>query len=286
MKFKIIKSFHDYKMIYVGTGYNRITLQRMRDPIGWHSVLGCITRDAFTRKLKFENVWRKKKLLAEINKMDAIEIHTEDMKQTLIRNGIFPDKMYWNPPWAQKVKESDIKSEPDVILFVGNLMRGKGLHLLLRALKNVKKNYKLNIAGDGYQKEALQKYAIRHKINAVFLGYVPKEKLADLYQSSLFVVFPSILEPFGFVGVEAMSYKRPIVAFDSGGLSEIIQDNVNGYLVKPFDINKLAERIEYFLENPEKALQVGEKGYEIFLSKFTVKHHMERLRKKLLELEQ
>jgi len=149
--FKIMKSFHDYRMIYAGTGYNRITLQRTRGTIGWHSILGCVTRDAFTRKLEFENIWKKKELFAEINKVDAIEIHTEDMKRTLIRNGISPHKMYWNPPWAKKTEERDVTPESDIILFAGNLIRGKGLLLLLKALKKVNMQYKLKIAGDGVQ---------------------------------------------------------------------------------------------------------------------------------------
>jgi len=82
-----------------------------------------------------------------------------------------------------------------------------------------------------------------------------------------------------------MSHKRSLIAFIAGGNPEMIEDNINGYLVKPFDIRELAKKIEYLLENPEKALRMGQKGYEIFLSKFTFEHHLQRLREKLLELE-
>jgi glycosyltransferase involved in cell wall biosynthesis len=283
--FKIIKSFHDYQMIYAGTGYNRLTLKRSKDPISGHSISGCITRDGFIRKLKFINIWKKKKLLTEVNKVDAIEIHTEDMQNTLVRNSISSDKMYWNPPWAKIPKKSNINPESNKILFIGNLIRGKGLQLLLRTLKKINKPYILKVAGDGYQRKKLEKYAVKHKLNVEFLGHVPKEKIADLYQSSLFVVLPSILEPFSFVMMESMSHKRAIVAFDAGGNSEGIEDNINGYLIRPFDLDVLASKIEYLLDNPNIALKMGQKGYENFLSKFTFEHHLQRLHKKLLELE-
>ena len=285
MGFKIIKSIHDYGMIYTGTGYNRLTLQRMHDPVGWHSISGCIKRDAYTRKIKFENIWHKKELLAEVNEADAIEIHTEDMKRTLIRNGIRADKMYWNPPWAKKIEGPTTEPQRDTILFVGNLIRGKGLYLLLKALKRVNRHYSLMVAGDGYQKKELERYAAAQKVNASFLGLVTKERLTELYRSSLFMVLPSILEPFGFVIVEAMSHKRPVIAFNTGGVSETIQDSITGYLIKPFDLNEMARKIEYLLENPGMAFEMGQKAYGFFLSKFTFEQHLQRLCEKLLELE-
>ena len=158
------------------------------------------------------------------------------------------------------------------------------MQLLLKALRKLKRPYKLKIVGDGYLRKKLKKYATQHSINALFLGQMAKEKIVSLYKSSLFVVAPSILEPFGFVKIEAMSCKRAVIIFNSGGHSEGVENSVNGYLIKPFDLNELAKKIEYLLENPDVALGMGQKGYEIFLSKFTIERHCQRLRKKLIEL--
>jgi len=282
--FKIIKSFHDYRMIYMGTGYNRITLRRTPDPIGWTSLLSCFTRDAFTRKIRFESIRQKKRLLAEVNEADAIEVHTEDMRKTLARNGIAPGKIYLNPPWASGCGGNSLPEDRS-ILFVGNLIRGKGPMLLLKALRKVHEKFNLKIVGDGYQRDRLQKYAASHKIAAAFMGNIPKGRLSELYGASSLVVVPSVLEPFGFVIVEAMSNKRAVIAFDAGGTSELIKNGLNGCLIKPFNLNELASRIEDFLRNPDKALRMGEKGYEIYSVRFTFQEHLKRLREKLTELE-
>ena len=283
--FKIIKSFHDYYMFYVGTGYNRLTLQRTKDPIGLTSLLSCLSRDAFTRKFKLSSIRKKIKLLNEVKNVDCIEYHTNDVKKTLERNGIYHSNMLLNPPWAKEIKDEDTTANPKQILFVGNLIRGKGLQLLLKALKNINRDYFLNVAGEGYIREKLEKYASKHDLNVKFLGHIKKEKLSELYKESSFVVMPSVFEPFGFVLLEAMSYKRPSIVFNAGGTSEIISDNVNGFLIKPFKIKSLQKKIQYFLDNPETAKKMGIEGYNIFKSRFTYQHHLDKLRSKLHELE-
>jgi len=283
--FKIMKSFHDYSMFYVGPGYNRLTLTRIRSPLTWHSIFTAMTRDAFTRKIRFENVFRKRKLLAEINSVDAIEIHTEDMKRLLEQSGIRTDKACINPPWAKDFGPVAPPPKDAPILFVGNLIRGKGFKLLLKALRKVDAPYKLKVAGDGYLRQSLERYALRYKIRADFLGHVPKKALSDLYRSSAFIIMPSLLEGFGFVIIEAMSHSRPAIAFDIGGVSGIIKDGIDGYVIRPFDLSELAAKIEGLLQNPDKVIAMGQEGRKVFLSKFTFEHHLARLRKKLSELE-
>lgn len=283
--FKIMKSIHDHSMFYAGQGYNRFTLKRVRRPLAWYSIFTGITRDAFTRKIKFESVFHKRKLLAEVNRVDAIEIHTEEMKGLLQQCGVHTDKAYINPPWATNPGPAAPPSGNSTILFAGNLIRGKGLILLLKALQRVKSSYRLKIAGDGYLRQSLEEYASKNGIQADFLGRMPKKDLADLYRSSAFIVMPSILEGFGFVIMEAMSHSRPAIAFDICGVSEIIKNGVSGYAVKPFDLDELAAKIEELLRNPDKTIAMGREGYKIFLSKFTFEHHLARLREKLSELE-
>ncbi len=283
--FSVMKSFHDYGMIYMGTGYNRLTLKRAKDPIGWRSLSGCFKRDAFTRRFHFDDPWRKRRLLAEVNDVDAIEVHTEDMENTLVRNGIDAGKIFWNPPWAAEPALNSASPDPAAVLFVGNLIRGKGLYLLLKALRKVKFKYTLKVAGDGYERESLQRYSRKHGLNVLFLGSLPAERLTDLYLSSAFVVLPSILEPFGFVILEAFSCKRPVIAFQAGGPAEILADGVNGCLIEPFDTGAMASKIEELIKSPETAARLGQAGYDTYRAKYTFEHHLQRLREKLAELE-
>jgi len=87
-----------------------------------------------------------------------------------------------------KVTQGDLKARAS----------GRSKDELLKSLKKVKKEYILKIAGKGYMKKKLEKYVTKNKLNVEFLGHIPKEKLSSLYNSSNFIVMPSVFEPFGF----------------------------------------------------------------------------------------
>lgn len=84
-------------------------------------------------------------------------------------------------------------------------------------------------------------------------------------------------EAFGLVGLEAMKNKKPVVAFDSGGIADWLYDGENGYLVPRGDTVFFADRIKFLLENPQIAEEMGERGYEILVSKFTKEAHIDKL---------
>ncbi len=283
--YKMIKVFMDYQMIYAGTGYNRLTLQRSRDPIGWHSLLSCLSRDGFTRKFRFENLWHKKRLLAELKEVDVLEAHTHDMKETLMRNGAPAERIYVNPLWAKPIPSLlDVEKEAHSIIFLGNLIRGKGLQLLLKALPHLKQPYHLKVLGDGYMREGLEATAREQNLNVTFLGHVAKEETGRHLAASQLLVAPSVFEPFGMIMVEAMNHALPVVAFGVAGPTEIVDDGVTGYLVKPFDLKSMAARIDALLADEALRERMGTAGRERLLGRFTFEHHVRLLREQLQHL--
>jgi glycosyltransferase involved in cell wall biosynthesis len=92
-------------------------------------------------------------------------------------------------------------------------------------------------------------------------GWLPREKLIELLQSSYLVVIPPLWEePFGIVALEAMAAGKPVVAYDSGGLSEIIVDGVTGLLVSRGNLKGLISAVEYLLKNEDEAKRMGREG--------------------------
>jgi glycosyltransferase involved in cell wall biosynthesis len=92
-------------------------------------------------------------------------------------------------------------------------------------------------------------------------GWLPREKLIELLQSSYLVVIPSLWEePFGIVALEAMAAGKPVVAYNSGGLSEIVVDGVTGFLVSRGDLKGLINAVKYLLKNEEEAKKMGMEG--------------------------
>lgn len=100
------------------------------------------------------------------------------------------------------------------------------------------------------------------KSNVIFTGRVSKDELFKEYANALCVVCPAYEEDYGLTAIEAMSFKKPVIACtDGGGYAELIKDGVNGFLVEP-NSNALAEAIYKLASNPDLAKQMGVNAYE------------------------
>ena len=97
-------------------------------------------------------------------------------------------------------------------------------------------------------------------------------------------VFPTYYynECFPLVLLEAMEHAVPCISTREGGVSAIIDDGVNGFMVEKRDANALADRIEFLLTHPEKRLRMGIAGYQKFKNEFTLPKFETRM-KQILE---
>ncbi|MCX5835244.1 MAG: glycosyltransferase family 4 protein [Deltaproteobacteria bacterium] len=166
----------------------------------------------------------------------------------------------------EKVREKyPFLSKNRIILYVGQLIRRKGLPHLIEAMNIVREkvgNVKLLLIGQGADKDSLQDLVRQRNLTeqVLFLGAEDHEHvLAFMNVSDLFVL-PSLEEAFGIVLVEAMSQGLPVVATDVQGVPSIVRDGVNGYLVPPRDEKALAARIISLLENARLAKEMGERN--------------------------
>jgi 1,4-alpha-glucan branching enzyme len=132
-------------------------------------------------------------------------------------------------------------------LYVGRLVRTKGIHTLLYALAALKKRgikIDFKVAGDGPQKDRLIALAKRLDLdNVKFLGRVSDEEKWRLYARCSYLVLPSIFESFGMVLLEAMLFGKPVIATRVGGIPEVAGEA--GILVPPEDARALADAVAY-----------------------------------------
>lgn len=166
------------------------------------------------------------------------------------------------------------------IFTAGRLSAGKGFDLLIDILAELDMPFELRIAGDGPDREQLEKRAHDKNISVDFLGYLMPERLIEHYHWSRVVVFPSTYpEPFGIVGLEAMGAARPVVAFDVGGVSDWLLDGRVGYCIPAYDQSLFADRVRRLLEDFKLAKQMGDAGRERVLTEFSSDLHVSRLLK-------
>lgn len=142
-----------------------------------------------------------------------------------------------------------------VVLFVGRLAEKKGVTYLIEAMKDV--DAKLMIVGEGPLKQQLKEQAKEQGDKMVFLGSKSHTELPKLYASADLFVGPSVTakdgdkEGLGLVFLEAMASGTPVIGSNSGGIPEIIEDGVNGFLVEERDSKGLAEMINVVLTSEE-----------------------------------
>ncbi|MEO5903270.1 MAG: glycosyltransferase family 4 protein [Gemmatimonadaceae bacterium] len=160
--------------------------------------------------------------------------------------------------------------ENERFLFAGRLNRQKGLEHLIRALSKMRQHALLDVVGDGPLESELRSLASELGVadRIAWMGQLKQPDLVRLYQCATALVVPSIDEGLGLVAAEALLCETPVVAFRSGGLTDIIQDDMTGILVTPGDPTELAKALDRVLDNPTEARDLGKAGRMFALSAF------------------
>lgn len=150
------------------------------------------------------------------------------------------------------------------ILFYGRIAKYKGIDYLLKAYNKLKTDVKLVLAGSGRLLSGTE--IIGSNKNIIFLNkYIDTRELVSLIKNSLFVVAPYTDATHSAVVVTSYVFRKPIIAYDVGGLSEVIQNNFTGILVEPNSVDALSVAIKDLLYNRERIREM-EKNIEDFLN--------------------
>jgi len=168
-------------------------------------------------------------------------------------------KLIYNPVNLKNKKFLNKKNKKHV-LTVSRLVHEKGIHILIKAFKQIKKqDYKLIIVGDGIYKKKLIKLVKSLKLQkkVVFKGWISNPN--KFYLRSKIFILPSFFEGFGNVLIEAMNLKVPCIStVDSGSPKEILGNGKYGYLVHKKNVDELTKKIDYCLENPKEIKKKAE----------------------------
>ena len=175
------------------------------------------------------------------------ESDTQDAKQTYDDSGIFK------------------------ILFVGNISRQKGLHVLIDSIAKLEDaRISLTVVGDG-NKDPGYMAELRSKLNSykyqeqvVFKGSQAGETLQALYRQHHVFIMPSVNEAYGIAYLEAMQFGLPVIASKQGGSKEFIRHGENGFLIEPEDSKHLAELISLLINNNQQLRRLSDNAIESF----------------------
>jgi glycogen(starch) synthase len=217
-------------------------------------------------------------LLQILENADWITASSKAVKDELIK--LNPEVEEYTTVIYPSLEEPEIEAVPvsfslPVLLCFGRVVNEKGFDLAIEAVYIISKKYpgiKLLIAGDGPAKDELIKKTKKLGIeqNVDFLGWINPDQIPDVINKSSVVIVPSRWkEAFGQVALQAMQLGRPVIAADSGGLKEIIDNNVNGILVEKENPAAIADAVTFLIENKEEALNLGINGRKTAREKFS-----------------
>jgi glycosyltransferase involved in cell wall biosynthesis len=209
-------------------------------------------------------------------------------KSVVILNGLECIKEILPEKEIQKIRLDffNANSNEIVIALIGRINSWKGQAILLEGFVELAKlntNIKLVFIGSTPPNQDYLVADLHNKIAECNMkekvAIIPfQENIADFWQSIDIAVVPSIEpEPFGLVAVEAMLAKKPVVASNHGGLSEIVVNNETGLLVEPRNVNELIIALQKLIENEELRKSFGQKGYEKAIKEFSVEHYTKKI---------
>jgi glycosyltransferase involved in cell wall biosynthesis len=132
----------------------------------------------------------------------------------------------------------------------------KGIKYLLEALNKLLPEYPnlyLELMGEGDEKENLEKISkdLGLEKNVKFVGRIPRENTAPYYQEASIFVLPSLNEGMSNAMLEALASGLPILATDTGGTRELVEDGKNGFIIQTKSSDNIAEKIKRLIDNPE-----------------------------------
>lgn len=241
---------------------------------------------SFTSNIKFSHLLFSLQKINNVTNIAVSKIVMNNIKFIYPKSNtlLFYNGVYIDEAFTRKINTSiDAKFN---ILCVLHPVPHKGAHHLLDVLCKLKKlnlDFVCNIVGwnsnssDQFYKKEIENKLLEYNLEDIVHLLPSTPDLKKYFINANVFVHPSESESFGYVLAEAMSFELPVVAFDVGAISEIVKNNISGFLVNPFDTNVMAELINKILNSKDLNLNFGTSGRKIVCNYFNQKINMNSL---------
>ena len=205
-------------------------------------------------------------------------------RESVIKIPLFLDTKDFKDSYSLELKSKEFKEKFEInnneILIFGigdNRRDAKGIEYTIQAL-NLLNRSRYNIclisAGGNYR---LENFKIKSDFRIINLGHVSKDRMEVLFYLCDIFCMPSQIESFGLVYLEAWAKRKPVVAFKTGAVSELLSE---GALLAEFkDIKDLSYKLQFLIDSYDERLRIGNQGYNRFIKNFTKEKVIESYKK-------
>lgn len=212
------------------------------------------------------------------DKIDKIITPSEFYKSKLIEDGIPKEKISAIHNFID-IENYDVNVEDEgYALFYGRLIKEKGVFNLLKAFSKIK-NRKLFIAGDGPDKEKIEKYIKDKNIkNVVMLGFLPTEQIKEYVRKARFIVVPSVwYENCPYSILETLAMGKTIIGSDLGGIPELVKNDKTGLIYHYKDEEALKDKMNELFENKDLAKKLGNVAKDYARNEFSKENYYKKI---------
>jgi glycosyltransferase involved in cell wall biosynthesis len=197
-----------------------------------------------------------------------------ETRSAVVHNGVDPN-LFSSSVSGAEAKDGEI-------LIVGNLLRGKGHELVLRAIGDLRTSFpglRCTIIGEGADRARFEALALELKIadRVRFLGRQSRAAVAEAMRRCSVFVLPSRYEGLGCVYLEAMSCAKPVIACRGQGIDEVIDHGKNGWLIPVDGQEELVRGLSTLLGSNEIRERIGAAARQTVLGGLTLAHQAEQL---------
>lgn len=203
-------------------------------------------------------IWRK---------ADAVISNSKGLKELALKTNSKQEigVIYNGIDISDFIPKPENRPNDKLIITVGasRVTARKGINYLIEAIKKLSPKYPniyLRVMGGGNEKENLENLAkeLNLEKNVEFIGRIPRENTSPYYQEAGIFVLPSLNEGMSNAMLEALASGLPLIATDTGGTREILEEGENGFIVKMKNSQNLAEKIELLVKDPDLRKRMGE----------------------------
>lgn len=273
----LVRMVHDHDIYCMRSyKYNYFTRRiclRPATPYCIFPCLACLVKHGGGFPVRWVSYAAKRREIALNRRFDRMVVVTAYMRDELLRNGFDARRIEIHAP-VPRMGDPHLRStfsDRNLILYAGQIIRGKGVDVLLESLALLKQRFECVILGDGNHRAHCEALARRLGLadRVTFAGFVPQEELKRYYRECSVVALSSVWpEPIATIGLEVMRYALPVVAFDAGGIKDWLHDGHNGFLVPWMDRRTFAARLAQLLADKPLARQLGQNGLQLVSARY------------------
>jgi len=212
---------------------------------------------------------------AKDNVVDKVRTNIKNKCETIYKGH---DLAWYQAPAVER-ETLGLTSEDFVVLCIGSAREHKGMIYMINAMSHLKecKNIKLVLVGDGFDGEPYQTQIKDTGMaeNIIQTGF--RNDVPQIAGASDVLVLPSIREGLSRAILESLAYGTPVITSDCGGPTEIISDDINGYVVPLRDSKAIADKISYLYDNPEQLKLLKNNAQNIIKNELSHKQTAENM---------